>query len=111
MSSLEPQHIATAVDRKGTEVPPGFVSSDVPGAPFSIGQELRVRPRADIADPDDETFRAELYAGRVGCVVAFRFECIAGEKFPDDPIVKVRFADGTEDLFWSDELEASGRPS
>lgn len=96
--------LCTALDRDGRPVPPGLVALDVPGAPFSIGQAVRIRSRAETLDPDDECFDAEQYAGRIGRVCAFRFECVAGERFPDDPLIQVCLEDGTKDLFWSDEL-------
>ena len=70
---------------------------DVEGAPFQIGD------RVFIGKGTDETFSQE-NLGKTGMVVYFEYSCGCGQSFPHDPMIGVRFPDGTVDEFWREEI-------
>ena len=79
---------------------------DVDGAPFRVGDRVKVVALAD--DTADPTF-----LGRTGRVLCFGYTCGCGHTFPHDPMIGVKFRGRIED-FWKEELaivdkEASGR--
>jgi len=76
------------------------IYEDVLGAPFRIGQHVRVVAAAD------ETIDTE-YIGKVGVVAYFEYTCGCGQGFPDDPMIGVRFGTKTAE-FWKEELIAIG---
>ena len=70
---------------------------DVSGAPFRIGERVRV------VSSKDETFDPH-FIGRTGSVKYLEYECGCGQSYPDDPMIGVEFrARGTEE-FWREEL-------
>ena len=69
---------------------------DVDGAPFQIGDRVKVVALADdTADP--------MFLGRTGRVVCFGYTCGCGQTFPHDPMIGVKFRQKVED-FWREEL-------
>ena len=73
------------------------VYTDVKGAPFRIGQAVWVRRLVDKeADP--------LLLGKWGFVHYFEYSCGCGQSYPQDPMIGVRFLDGTLYEFWREEL-------
>jgi hypothetical protein len=72
----------------------------VDGAPFRIGERVRVR------DSKDETFDRS-FKGRVGSVEYFEYECGCGQSYPHDPMIGVRFRNDDIEEFWAEELARS----
>jgi len=70
---------------------------DVDGAPFKIGERVRV------TDSKDETFDRS-FKGRIGVIEYFEYECGCGQSYPDDPMIGVRFRRGRIEEFWAEEL-------
>ena|SRR5450432_1880100 len=71
---------------------------NVQGAPFRIGQAVR------ICQLTDETALRRLL-GRLGTVEHFEYSCGCGQSYPGDPMIGVRLANGEIDEFWAEELE------
>lgn len=105
MLPFDEDDLFTAADRDGTPVLPGFYLVDVPGAPYLIGELVRVvdLDQVEALQLEDATLNAD-YASRMGRVVGLRYECVAGEHYPDEPMVRVKLSDEEVDLFWPEEL-------
>jgi len=73
---------------------------DVEGSPLRIGQRVLV------VKGTDETFSQE-YVGKTGTVVYFEYSCGCGQTYPNDPMIGLRFADGTIEEFWREEVCSS----
>ncbi|MBI3020864.1 MAG: hypothetical protein HYY90_02330 [Candidatus Omnitrophica bacterium] len=73
------------------------ISRDVPGAPFRIGQDVKIIGRSD------DTVSAK-FIGRKGTVVYFDFSCGCGQSYPSDPMIGVVFRGGIVEEFWREEL-------
>jgi hypothetical protein len=69
---------------------------DVAGAPFKIGDVVRVVSFSD--DTADEDL-----LGCQGSVLYFEYTCGCGQSFPKDPMIGVLFAGRTAE-FWREEL-------
>jgi hypothetical protein len=74
-----------------------LIHSDVPGAPFRIGEAVMV------ISATDETCDAQRIGMR-GTVLFFEYSCGCGQTYPEDPMIGVKFADGTREEFWREEL-------
>lgn len=72
------------------------IYTDVEGAPFHIGDAVRVASLADDT-ADDELL------GYTGLVLYFEYSCGCGQSFPHDPMIGVQF-DGRTAEFWKEEL-------
>ena len=72
-------------------------TEDIPGAPFHIGALVTIVQVVD--STTDESF-----IGKSGEVVHYEYDCGCGQTFPSDPMIGVRFPDGTEEEFWTEEL-------
>ena len=72
------------------------IHQDVDGAPFKIGDAVKV------VSLSDDTADAE-YLGRKGLVLYFEYSCGCGQTFPNDPMIGVRFGESTAE-FWKEEL-------
>ena len=70
---------------------------DVIGAPFRIGTRVR------IVKGTDETFNKK-FLRKIGEVVHLDYSCKCGQSYPGDPMIGVRFADGTTEEFWAEEI-------
>lgn len=70
----------------------------VEGSPFQPADRVKVVDIADsTADPRN--------VGKTGCVVFLEYDCGCGQQFPNDPMIGVRFDDGSgESEFWAEEL-------
>lgn len=76
------------------------LDTDVEGAPFRIGQKVRI-----LQNPNNDNTFDTTFANKVGEVWCFEYECGCGQTFPDDPMIAVRLKDGKSDEFWKEELE------
>lgn len=70
---------------------------DVSGAPFKIGDRVRV------ARGTDETF-SHHQRGRLGTLSYFEYHCGCGQTYPNDPMIGVTFRDAAVEEFWKEEL-------
>jgi hypothetical protein len=73
------------------------IYKNVQGAPFRIGESVRV------VGSEDETFDRS-YKRRVGTIEYFEYECGCGQSYPSDPMIGVKFRDGQTAEFWAEEL-------
>jgi hypothetical protein len=73
------------------------IYSNVHGAPFRIGETVRV------VGSEDETFDPR-YKRRVGTIEYFEYECGCGQNYPNDPMIGVKFRGGKTAEFWAEEL-------
>lgn len=78
------------------------IYQDLDGAPFRIGDEVRVVQLADeTADPK--------YLDHEGTVQYFEYACGCGQRFPNDPMIGVKFSRKIDE-FWKEELRLIKRP-
>jgi len=70
---------------------------DIEGAPFKVGERVRV------VGGVDETFNKR-YLGRIGTVQYFEYQCGCGQSEPNDPMIGVSFLDASTEEFWKEEL-------
>lgn len=75
---------------------------DVEGAPFKIGDKVRVKGTTldDSFDEDETLFFTEREV--TGTIYQFRYDLNCGESYPHDPCIHVS---GTGTWFWKEELE------
>jgi hypothetical protein len=73
---------------------------NVAGAPFTIGEKVKVVSLSD--DTADEDL-----LGCQGSVLYFEYTCGCGQTFPDDPMIGVQFQERTAE-FWKEELGILG---
>ena len=78
------------------------IHHDVAGAPFKIGDIVKVACLAD------ETANAR-FLGKKGKVVWFEYSCGCGQTYPGDPMIGVQFKSRAED-FWEEELALVRKP-
>ena len=88
-----------------SEVPKGHITTDVRGAPFRIGDKVKV------VRATDETFDRR-FMRRVGIVEHFEYSCGCGQTYPNDPMIGVKFRGarfrirkGAVEEFWQEELK------
>lgn len=74
--------------------------SDIFGAPFKIGQKVKVS-----FNEYDETFDSR-FSNLFGEIIYFEYECGCGQSFPSDPMIGVKFEGEILEEFWSEELIA-----
>ncbi len=80
-----------------------LVEHNIAGAPFSIGDKVRV-----LCNPNkDETFDDTL-VNHTGKVIFLEYNCGCGQTFPYDPMIGVRFRNGRIEEFWKEELRTIG---
>lgn len=72
---------------------------NIPGAPYSIGDAVKVLDNPN----DDETFDY-YFSGKEGFVDYFEYDCGCGQVFPEDPMIGVRFSNEATSEFWKEEL-------
>lgn len=70
---------------------------DIAGAPFRIGAKVTVVQVVDATGGKE-------FVGKTGEIVHYEYDCGCGQTFPNDPMIGVRFPDGTEEEFWTEEL-------
>lgn len=77
------------------------VHHPVAGAPYQPTDSVRVVMSAEqkgtLTDVSD-------FIGRTGVVEYLEYSCGCGQRYPDDPMIAVRFADGALQEFWREEL-------
>ena len=73
------------------------VVSTVCGAPFCIGQKVKVIRRID------DTISSN-FIRRKGMVTYFDFTCGCGQSYPNDPMIGVLFPNKAIEEFWHEEL-------
>lgn len=73
-----------------------YIREDFNGAPFKIGDNVRV---VKIDDTNQETHAEDV--GKTGKVVAFGIKTHCGDNYPSDPAIIVEGLD----WYWKDELE------
>lgn len=73
------------------------IHRNIPGAPFKVGQRVRV------ARVVDET-GLRCLVGMDGAVEYFEYDCGCGQSYPEDPMIGVRFPTGQLEEFWHEEL-------
>ncbi len=76
------------------------IEHNVEGAPFKIGQRVRILNNPS----NDETFDKR-FANKVGEIKYFEYESGCGQTFPSDPMISVQLNNGKRDGFWHEELE------
>jgi hypothetical protein len=76
------------------------IYKDVAGAPFRIGDKVKVVSLSD--DTADEDL-----LGCQGSVLYFEYTCGCGQTFPDDPMIGVQFRERTAE-YWKEELAVLG---
>lgn len=76
------------------------IYTDVVGAPVKIGQEVQIY---DLCDDTVEI----VYIGCCGVVEYLEYNCGCGQVYPESPMIGVRFADGSIEEFWAEELNFS----
>lgn len=74
-----------------------ITGKNVPGAPFCIGDRVKVVKAAD------ETCAVK-FIGLQGIVVRFDYRGAVGQNYPGDPLVVVQINEETSS-FWKEELE------
>ena len=73
---------------------------DIDGAPYKIGQKVKV-----LNNPNkDDTFDMK-FANKKGEIIFFEYDCGCGQTFPTDPMIGIKFNDGSIDEFWKEELK------
>ena len=75
---------------------------DVDSAPFHIGDRVKVLNNPN----NDETFD-EKFVFKSGVIDYFEYECGCGQYFPEDPMIGVRFKNGTIEEFWKEEIKTT----
>lgn len=71
------------------------------GAPYQPGQRVLV-----VASIEPQVADVSEYIGFTGTVEHLEYSCGCGQKYPDDPMIGVRFRDGRLEEFWFEELTA-----
>ena len=61
---------------------------DIEGAPFKIGDKVRVLDNPN----NDETFNYD-FSGKHGVVEHFEYDCGCSQTLPEDPMIGIRFSD------------------
>ena len=70
----------------------------VEGSAYQVGDVVLVVARGG------DVRMVERFLGMIGTVEELDYRNICGQRYPRDPMVCVRFADGDRDGFWSEEL-------
>ncbi len=79
---------------------PVFIKYDNIGCPFKIGEKVRILNNLI----NDETFNID-YCNKTGVIIYFEYNCGCGQSFPNDPMIGVKFKNGTTEEFWKEELK------
>lgn len=80
------------------------VTAPVAGAPYRVGDHVRVAPTAAHSETADPRF-----IGKAGIVEALVFDDPA-RQYPQDPLLQVRVAGLGRDLFFAHELTRTAPP-
>ena len=74
----------------------------VDGSPFQRGEIVRV-----VGVTDADIHDVSRFVGRLGLVDYLEYDCGAGQSYPRDPMIGVRFPRGDAEEFWPEELAAA----
>lgn len=77
----------------------------VPGSPLQPDDQVLV-----VAAVDTEVFDVSYMIGKRGVVEHLEYSCGCGQSYPEDPMIGVRFADGSLHEFWREELSVAPGP-
>lgn len=77
------------------------LSYDIEGAPFKIGQFVKVLENPN----NDDTFDIK-FAKQIGIVKFFEYDCGCCQTYPEDPMIGIIFTSGKIEEFWKEELAA-----
>lgn len=77
------------------------VRKPVFGSPVQPRQIVRV-----VAAVDTEIHDASGHLGRLGLVEHLDYSSGVGQRYPNDPMICVRFSNGQREVFWAEELLA-----
>jgi len=84
--------------RNGKTTRPYKLKENVIGAPFCIGQTVKVVCGCD------ETFDST-FLNKIGEIAHFDYTSGCGQSFPHDPMIGVQFDKETIEAFWQEELK------
>jgi hypothetical protein len=76
------------------------IRTNVDGAPFRIGELVRVARLSDSTGDAD-------FLRKCGRVAYFEYSCGCGQSYPGDPMIGVRFLNASAE-FWKEELQQTG---
>jgi len=79
-------------------IPQGKVKRNIKGAPYKIGNLVKV------IFATDETFDNS-FMGQVGKIIHYCYSCGCGQSFPDDPMIGIEFNEGVIEEFWKEEIK------
>lgn len=82
------------------------IYEEVIGSPFQPRQLVRVTSAVD-----EEVHDVSTHVGRRGMIEYLEYSCGAGQTYPHDPMIGVRFTNGDREEFWHEELTALPRLS
>lgn len=88
----------------GAPAKPHVTSGKVQGAPFQIGEHVRVGDAVD-----RHVHNVAPFVGRAGVVTHLDYACDCGQTFPGDPMVGVAFGEEEKEEFWSEEIQGDPR--
>lgn len=74
------------------------IREDIDGAPFHLGQEVKVCKRLD------ETVSTD-FIGKIGTVSGYEYSSGVGQEFPKRPMIEVKFDTEVVEFFWPEELK------
>ena len=85
------------MDKDENIIPEGNVTHNIKGAPFNIGEKVKV------TFSTDETFDCNFF-NCIGKIVYYNYSHRCGQTYPNDPMIGVKFRDGSIEVFWEEEL-------
>lgn len=77
------------------------VRQRVDGAPYQPTDVVRVIMSAEAKGTLTDV---SAFVGLTGVVEYLEYSCGCGQRYPDDPMIGVRFPDGVLQEFWQEEL-------
>ena len=99
--------VAESEKRRSLMLAAGFdlgarpIRQRVDGAPYQPADVVRI---VMSAEPKGALTDVSAFVGRTGIVEYLEYSCGCGQRFPDDPMIGVRFPDGALQEFWREEL-------
>lgn len=76
-----------------------YIREPVPGSPIQPGWMVLV-----VAAIDRDVHDVHGRVGKTGRVEYLEYSCGCGQRYPADPMIGVRFTDGSFEEFWREEL-------
>jgi hypothetical protein len=77
------------------------IRSHVEGSPYQPGQNVTV---TSSAEGDDPLVGVTGFIGKSGVILYLEYSCGCGQRYPDEPMIGVKFPDSTMQEFWAEEL-------